>query len=172
MSMLELPDSINRVELDWYADNDVIHVTPKNQRRFDIQKDIAIEVLQKAHESQRFGQQFGLLLDRLAQWIKTQEERISHAIVTLQDGSLAFVVIQKSGKYDEQFQDDLADVDLEIANDPDLDLIQLKTIVLPSVAGDSLQSFIDKRMVLTYGKRSRTHRLGEPESCSTDTSSK
>ena len=161
MYSLELPDSINRVELDWYSDNDYVEVTPRNQKRFNIQKDLAIEVLQKAKESERFDKQFALLLERLAQWINDQSDKIAHGIITLQDGSLAFVAIQHSGKYDEQFQDALADVDLEIANDPDLDLIQLKTIALPNVSGESLSSFIDKRMVLTYGQPSRSHRVGE-----------
>ena len=137
-----------------------MRVTPRNQQRFDIQKNRAIEILQRAKEPDRFQQQFNLLLNRLAEWLVDRQTKISQAIVTLQDGTLVFVVVRKAAKYDEQFEDELAEMDFAIANDPDLDLIELKTLALPNVSGEALRSFLDERLILSYhhGKRSRPHK--------------
>jgi hypothetical protein len=141
---------INPVELDWFAEDEVVRVTPRNQQRFDIQKDRAIEILQRAKESGRFQQQFSLLLNRLAEWLAPRQAKVSQAIVTLQDGTLVFLLVRKEAKYDEGFQDELAELDFDIANDPDLDLIKLKTLALPNVSGEALRSFLDERLILSY----------------------
>jgi hypothetical protein len=160
MSAIDFHEEISQVELDWYADKEVVHVTPRNPKRFEIQKDRAIQILQQERESERFGKQFGLLLDRLAEWINRYQDKIANAIVTLQDGALAFVVVRTAARYDEQFQDDLAELDLAIANDPDLSLVKLRTLLLPHVTGEALRSFLDSRLVLSYnGLRIGSHLL-------------
>src|SRR4051794_2141347 len=116
MSTISLPDAIKPVELDWYTEDDVIHVTPRNQKRFEIQKDRAIEILQRGKDGELFQQQFGLLLDRLAEWINKHQAKLADSILTLQDDRLAFVLVRKEARYDEQFQDDLADFDFDVAN--------------------------------------------------------
>ena len=146
----DILEEIRPVELDWFADGDVVSVTPRNQERFEIQKDRAIQVLQMAREAEQFQRQFNLLLKRLAEWIRSQRADIDKAFVTLQDGTLAFVVVRKEAAYDEDFQDALADVDIEVANDRDLDLITLKTLALPNISSESLRSFLDERLVLSY----------------------
>jgi hypothetical protein len=51
----EAGDPIKTVELDWYADDDIVRVTPRNQGRFDIQKDRAIEVLRQTKNALDFS---------------------------------------------------------------------------------------------------------------------
>lgn len=66
--------------------------------------------------------------------------------------------------YDEALQNALADLDVAIANDPHLDLIKLKTLLLPSVSPEAMRSFLDERLTLIYaehGHRSRSHRARE-----------
>jgi hypothetical protein len=140
----------NIVEIDWFDNNDAIVVTPRNQKRFTIQKDRAIEALRLVKDAERFTPQFDLLLEKLALWVKERANDIRAAIVTLQDNSLVFVVMQSSIPYDEQLQDALADLDFVIAQDTDLDLIRLRTVMLPLVDNDALGSFLDPRMVLQY----------------------
>jgi len=140
----------NVVEIDWYDENDEIVVTPRNQLRFTIQKDRAIEALRIVKDSERFTLQFELLLGKLGRWIKERAGDIQTAIVTLQDNSLMFVVVQSENDYDEQLQDDLAGLDFDIAQDTDLDLMRLRTAMLPPVDSDALGSFVDSRMVLRY----------------------
>jgi hypothetical protein len=166
MSLTNFPESVQSVELDWYAvgDGDVVGVTPRNQARFEVQMDRAIEILQLAKESERFSKQFRLLLQKLAAWIQPRINQIATAFLTLQDSSLAFVVVRREAAYDEAFQDDLADLDIEIANDGDLDLIHVSTLALPDVDKSAVYSFLDKRLVLTYGERNRPRQLSEPKS--------
>jgi hypothetical protein len=145
-----LPDFCNAVEIDWYDENDKVVVRPRNEQRFSIQKDRAIEVLRMVKETDRFNMQFNLLLGNLGKWIRDRAESIRAAIVTLQDNSLVLVVVQSGASYDEQFQEDLSDLDFRVAQDADLDLIKLRTVLLPPVEGDALGSFLDQRMILTY----------------------
>lgn len=107
-------------------------------------------MLRIAKDSDRFKLQFDLLLEKLGLWVKKRTNRLSTGIVTLQDNSLVLVVVQSNDRYDEELQDDLAELDYAIAQDIDLDLIRLRTVVLPPVDNDSLGSFVDPRMVLQY----------------------
>ncbi len=143
-------DLENAVEIDWFADNDEVVVIPRDQLRFTIQKDRAIEALRIAKNSERFELQFRLLLRRLALWVKQRTRDVHRAIITLQDNSLMFVVMQSINQYNEQLQDDLAKLDIAIAQDHDLDLIMLRTVMLPPIDNDALGSFLDMRMVLQY----------------------
>ena len=91
-----------------------------------------------------------MLLGKLAGWVKERAGDIQTAIITLQDNSLVFVVVQSDDRYDEQLQDDLAELDFAIAQDTDLDLVRLRMVMLPPVDSDALGSFVDTRMVLQY----------------------
>jgi hypothetical protein len=112
MSTADLPEQIQSVELDWFAEGDVVTVTPRNQGRFEIQKDRAIEILQKAKQADQFELQFKLLLKQLAEWISVRQDKIANAFLTLQDGTLAFVVVREAAQYNEDFQDDIAEIDI------------------------------------------------------------
>jgi hypothetical protein len=162
MSTADLPQLGNCITLDWFDETEVVEVNPRDKQRFDIQKDRAIQILQAAKEADRFQGQFGLLLNQLALWAHHNRSKVARAILTLQDGALAFVVVQQSGRYDEALQDALLELDFAAANDADLDLVKLKTVLLPSVSGDALWSFLDKRlliMVYQDGKRERPRQI-------------
>src|SRR5207244_578824 len=100
--------------------------------------------------AEQFKAQFQFLLSRLAAWINERTKKIDLAILTLQDNVLLFLVVRKEARYDETFQDDIAKLDYAIANDAELSLIDLKTLALPHVKGDTLRSFIDERLTLSY----------------------
>ena len=159
---MRFADVIKCVELDWYADGEVVSVTPRDQQRFEIQKDRAIEILQRAKDGDAFQQQFLLLLQRLAAWMKVHSSKVARSILTLQDDRLAFMVVRNAVRYDELFEDELADLDYDIANDPDLDLMRLKTLALPKVDGEALRAFLDERLVLVYhGQRFRSRKASK-----------
>lgn len=149
----------NSVEIDWYAEHDTVIVSPRNtpgnMKRFAIQKDRAIEVLQAAQKAEVFDKQFGLLLDRLAEWINQHQGKISEAILTAQDGSLSFVVVRTEAELDDEFQDALTALEFDIANDANLDVISLDTMALPPVTRRALSSFLDAKFSMRYvhGKR-------------------
>jgi hypothetical protein len=119
--------------------------------RFSIQKDRAIEALRVAKDGEQFSLQFELLLyEKLARWIKERSESIRAAFVTIRDNFLVFVVVQADIAYNETLQDDLADLEFAIAQDADLDLVRLRTVMLPPVDDESLGSFLDPRMLIKY----------------------
>lgn len=160
MSTAHTPEQIQGVELDWFADGDVVTVTPRNQKRFDIQKDRAIAILQIADKR---GKQFEFLVERLGKWLSENDAAIASAYLTLQDGTLAFVVVRNEARYDEKFQDDLAELDFSLANDTELNEVRLKTLALPNVGASALRSFLDQRLVLSFhGQRSRSHKPSQP----------
>jgi hypothetical protein len=66
--IVELPQAANYVELDWYDENEVVEVRPRDKQRFEVQKDRAIEILRVAKEGDRFQTQFQFLLNTLAAW--------------------------------------------------------------------------------------------------------
>ncbi len=153
-------EQIQGVEIDWFAEGDTVTVTPRDKMRFDIQKDRAIQILQIADKT---GKQLEFLVNRLAQWIQTRESEIASAYLTIQDGTLVFVVVREKVAYDEDFQDHLAELDFSIANDSELDEIKLKTLALPNVGVSALRSFLDQRLVLSFhGQRIRSHSPSKP----------
>lgn len=146
----------NVVELDWFADNDIVRVTPRNQIRFDIQKDHAIRVLQAQQDRQRFERQFDLMIQQLAIWVQGHADKIRDAYLTLESGAFSFVITQKESECDDDFQDALSSLDFRIANDPDMNLIELESSLLPPVSPSAIASFVDKNlnMRFVHGERS------------------
>ena len=147
------------VQLDWSMEGGNVVITPRDQDRFIIKVQRAIEILQQANNVGNFQRQFNLLLRILGEWLRIRDD-IAHAYITLRDGALAFVVVRSSCEYDDDFEDNLSNLDYQIANDPDLDLIKMDAIALPLASEDAIYSFIDQDFVLEYahhGEASRSH---------------
>jgi len=73
--------------------------------------------------------------------------------VTLRDGALAFVVVQEDVLYNEKLHDAIADLDILIARDVDLDLIELHAMALPPASESGIGTFLDSdfTLKLTHG---------------------
>lgn len=153
----------NVVQLDWADEDGIVTVTPQNENRFNIKLRKAIEILQLADKMDQFRQQFKLLLDVLGRWLKDRRD-VARAFVTVRDGGLAFVLVRDSSEYDEAFEDAVSDLDYRLANDVDLDLIELDAIALPGASDEAIASFLDPRFTLSYvpyGGREGSHSAGE-----------
>lgn len=147
----DTPSKIQTVELDWFAEADNVRVTPRNQKRFEIQKDWAIKILQVAEEHKStFRIQLELLLDVLAKWVHGASGEVDIAYLTWHDTSFLFIAVCTSPEFNEDFEDSLSELDFEIANDADLSMIRLHAISLPHVSVESLSSFIDEHFALSY----------------------
>lgn len=145
------PNCDSSVELDWYDGNETIRVTPRDQDRFEISKDQAIDVLQINEEHRiLFGKQFNLLLSELADWIDDHIASIKVAYVTMRDASFLFVVVKRDPLFDLEFEDHLSDLDFRLANDTALDLVSINTMSLPPTSADSLQSFFHDKVRMVY----------------------
>ena len=162
--MAELAETVRAIQLDWTVEDGVVTVTPRDEDRFTIRLRTAIEILHRADKELQFQGQFTLLLKQLAGWLRDRAD-LRDAYVTVRDGSLAFVVVRKSCEYEAKFEDELSELDVQIANDPDLSLINLHAMALPDVSESALSSFLDTRFTLCYSHGSGTgpHRTGEQE---------
>ncbi len=151
------------IEINYWSENDTIVVTPDDLDRFDIQKEVAIEVLRIASQHEKsFHAQMKLLLRRLAEWIDAHKANVTRGFLTIQDGSMVFVVVKSDPKLDEPLEDSLSEMDVAIANDPDFNLLRLNTIALPPATREALMSFLDERFLVSYdGKRTRPRRAGK-----------
>lgn len=146
------------VELNWYTADDTVRVIARDQERFEVQKDHAIECLRLAvTQKTKFENQFRLLLRTLAQWRNKHSHDVANAILTIQDSTLLFVVQSSGSKFNEELTDSLSSLDLQIANDPALTMIRLNTLVLPPVSDESLMSFLDKRLLVKLGDSRESH---------------
>lgn len=137
----------NVIELDWYEADDVVKVTPRNLRRFQIQKDRAINLLSKAAGA---SLQLDFLLDKLGCWCKKNSQKLSRAFLTIRDERFAFIAISISTACDDDLEDSVSELDFELANDSDLDLIKLNAFVLPPTSDEAVTSFLDNRFQLVY----------------------
>lgn len=146
--------SVKAVDLDWYSDTDIVQVTARGQARFEVQKDHAIHALQlEAADRQRFEKQLHLLFETTAEWIRDSGSLVSDAYLTMRDGRFLFIPIAASAEISDDLEDSLSDLDIEVANDSQLDLILLNTMVLPPASEDALSSFFNDKFVLRFSER-------------------
>jgi hypothetical protein len=149
------------VRLDWTNRDGNIVITPSDKDRFVLKVGAAIEILRRHSQVDRTQQQFSLLLKRLAQWLDDHQSSWETAFLTSGEGVLRFIVVRKTARFDEATSDALSALELDIARDPDLDLVKLTTTALPSVGEESLRSFLDPAFTLKYGVGTRSHQSGQ-----------
>ena len=140
----------NAIEVDWFGEAEIIEVNPRDQQRFQIQKDRAISLLQLATNADA---QLALLRRKLGEWMRTHSSSIKTAFLTLRDHRFSFVVISRTPLCNDELEDAVSDVDLQIANDPDLDAVKMNAIVLPPASIEAIGSFLDNRFLLEYRVR-------------------
>ncbi len=140
----------NAVELDWFAASEFVEVNPRDQQRFQIQKDRAIKILQLANDSEA---QLALLFNKLGAWFREHSASVKEAYLTLRDARFAFVVISVTPECNDELEDAVSNLDIQIANDADLDVVRMNAIVLPPVSPEAISSFLDKRFILTFRGR-------------------
>lgn len=139
------------VQLDWANKDGTVTVTPRDQDRYALKVHQAIELLRVAGEQSKFEAELQILLKKLATWLSLQSG-IDTAFVTVRDGGLLFVVVRDNAECDDEFEDSLTDVDIDIANDPDLNRIRLDVLSLPKASPCALDTFRDSSFVISYSR--------------------
>lgn len=86
----------------------------------------------------------------LGSWASKRKEKLHKVFLTLQDARMLFLVVTKLQTYDAQLEDELADLELEIAQDPECSRINLDVQALPYCSEDSYVSFCNPEWVLEY----------------------
>lgn len=149
------------VQLDWAKRDGVIVVTPRDQDRFTIRIESAIETLVINEGANRFRKQMDLLFRNLANWLSARPD-VMKAYVTIRDGELAFVVMHNSSTYDETFEDELSNLDIELANDPDLREVEINVFSLPPVSDEVLDSFLHSEVQFAFESEGGRAPTSEP----------
>jgi hypothetical protein len=161
-STLEQSPATTVIQLTWQQRDGDLVVTPSDQDRFMVKVGRAIEILRLRKREEQFSNQFNLLIKRLACWLENHTGIWDRAFLTAGESVLRFIVVRKQVRFDEKATDALSDLGIEIANDPDFDLIKLGTRALPLASNEALQSFLDCSFTIEFnGDGTRAHRVGE-----------
>ena len=142
------------VVVDWYDDRETVTIVPRDQVRFEVHKDYAIEVLRLADRRERFGAQLNLLLRTLAEWIRGQNGTVDQGYLTLNGSRLEFVAIAAGGADRDDTHDSLSDLSLDVYQDPALDLVTIQTMLLPAVNAEQLQGLLDDQLAIRLDRSS------------------
>jgi len=137
------------LRLHWSKDGETVTVTPNNEDRFAIKRRKLVDILELAAKSEQFEEQLNFLMKVLAVWLSKQDG-VESAYLTFGEGALSFIAVRRDVKYDATFDDALASLDYDIANDADLDLVRLNTLSLPPVEGSALRQFLNSDFTLVY----------------------
>ena len=126
-------------------------VTPADEDRFVVNVQAAVDACQAYHQSVKFQRQFKeTLLPRLALWLDEHRESVERGYVTVREDGLFFVIVQLHAAHDRGIEDDVAALEIEIAQDPKLNLIDLSTITLPNASEALYKSFLAPKYTLAY----------------------
>ncbi len=158
-------EKLNPIVIDWFAEEEVIEVTGRDKSRFQVQKDVAIVVLRAEQYRTRAVSQIDLLLERIGRWTNERRKLLRDIFLTVQDSSFLLVLVQKAAQHDERLEDALSELDVEIANDPDFELLKLNAILLPPASDEALMSFLNPHFLLSYdGKRTESRNTRKSKS--------
>lgn len=96
-------------------------------------------------DRKQFDAQFHELLAVLRGWLEVHREKIKSARLAVRDADLLFLVMQKQARFDPELAEALSELDLQVANSPKLNLIDLEVLTVPPVSEGSLQSLLASR---------------------------
>ena len=120
-------------------------VCPQDGDRFVIQKRKAVEALKAVDRQASFEAQLQVLLNALGAWAKqrtTDVGDISSMYLTLGDIGFLAIVVKRDADYSRDLEDSLSELDLEIANNADLDTLRVEFLAVPNVGPVALDSFL------------------------------
>lgn len=102
----------------------------------------AIDACKAAGKEQEFWRQFSEMQDKLSRWLVSQRDLIEEAYITVRDSAILFLAVQKSPAFNPDLEDSLTGIDLQIAQDKDLDLIRLNVLAIPKVSKPAVDSLL------------------------------
>ena len=142
--------SRNVIHLKWHHGENRVLVEPEDEDRFLTTVQDIITACGVSREMLVFKKQFDALLRRLAEWVEEHQERIRDAYITVRDAGLMFLVVQTGREYDRAFEDALTDLDLEVAQDDSMGLVEMSVLALPNCAPEAVEGFLSSEVTLAY----------------------
>ncbi len=92
---------------------------------------------------QEVAKELAELLEYLAGWLKKHVAKVRKAILTVGDGGLLLLIVRNQIKFDNDFEDEVVELDWGIANDSRFQSLPLSAIPLPKCSDDDAMSFAD-----------------------------
>jgi len=138
------------IQLDVQNVGGHVTVTPDNGDRFSLRVGEAISACLRLKADEQAQERFRLLIKRLGTWVLEHASEVRDAYVTTRDGALCFLVVHSVPAYNEAFQDALADLDIELARDPDI-RFPIEVMSVPPISEKSMQSFLSPELQLRFG---------------------
>lgn len=140
--MSDLATSRNApLQIRWCDADGQVTLEPENQDRFTLRFRQIIDACQIQQQAEEYRLRFDILVRQLGKWLEDRSD-VGSAFLTLRDAQLLFIVVTRFATYDADFEDDLSDLDVAMANDPDLSGVPFGVLSLPNVPFDSLASFM------------------------------
>lgn len=129
------------LQIRWRDADGQVTLEPENQDRFTLRFRQIIEACQIQQKAEDYKVKFDILVRQLGTWLDERDD-VDSAFLTLRDAQFLFIVVTKFASYDAMFEDDLSDLDVSLANDPDLSDVPFGVLSLPNVPFSSLASFM------------------------------
>jgi hypothetical protein len=121
--------------------------------RFSLPLDLALRGFKPFGALRAYLDQLGMVLGRLRRWTEDYRDKLARAYLVPGESGLLFLVVRKATLYDEALESLLSDLDIAIAQDPDLGMIELNVRTTAPVSEDDLRSYYkaDGLMLLAPG---------------------
>jgi hypothetical protein len=132
------------------GEHDDVQVIRLDGDRFVTTAQEAINFLSLAGRAVEFQRQLKELLDRLYDWVEERKERIGSAYIAFGRDGLTLVIVQRAVAFDFTFEDQLTDLDLEVANEQLFRLIPFSTLLVPKVGDAVLKSFLSSGQIIQH----------------------
>lgn len=118
--------------------------------RFIVTAQQAIDCLSLASQAARFQSQFNELLQKLYVWVDERRTRVSAAYISISREGITLLVVQRDVAADFELEEQLVDLDLEVANEGEFDIIPFNTLLVPRVGSDVLKSFLSSGQIISH----------------------
>jgi hypothetical protein len=157
--------SIKRwIRLDQSDDETGVMVSPENEDRFALSMELAIRGCKLGSQLDRLSQQIGMLLHKLHEWVRAHNQQVDQAYVVIRGDGLLFLVVQKEKRFNAEIEDELTQLDMEIAQAIDFDLVAFSVLALPKSDKDVITSFLTQDSTVTYRNAERSDSPGDRKS--------
>jgi hypothetical protein len=139
------------VQLDMRTNpNGSVTITPADENRFALRMDDAIKACRLFVDEMHFRKRLDMVLGHLGAWVLSHAGKLRSAWLTVRDRQFLFVVVRSQVEYDGAFEDELTDLELQVANDADMAEVPLATLALPKLDEGSLDCFLDSGWILKF----------------------
>ena len=143
-----------RIDLKWdERENKVVLVTPQDNDKLVMSMEQAIEACRGYDPEQRARIQLAVneLFNLLGKWTSERGNVVKHAFLSIRDRTFLFLVVMAGEEYDSALEDDLTDLDLQIARNKTFSDLHLSVMAIPRCGPDGYESFLHPGFALAFG---------------------